>query len=425
MSRFETFVGMRFLRPRRKQILWSIVTIISVAGVALGVTVLIVVISVMTGFQDYMRQKSLEAYSHMVVLSFAGQIEGYDELRSRIEAFPGVRAASPFVYSEVMMTRKDNVSGVIVRGIDTDTFSRVSTLGDHMDIGHVDDLNKLHKPASDTVDPAEPATDTPEYPGVIIGSELAASLQVFPGDLVGLVTPLGESTPMGMVPKMRQFVVSGIFTLGLFEFDSKFVFLNKKDAQSFFGIGDRVSGLEVLVNDVMAAPDIALALNNELGWPYKVKDWTRMNENLFAAIKLEKLVMFVILSMIVFVASMNIFTTLYWTVMDKKRAIAVMRTMGASSGTVLRLFLVQGMVIGLVGSVVGLVLGTGLCLAQIKFNLVRIDPQVYLIDTLPMKLEWVNFVVVSTAALLMSLVATIIPARTAAAVDPVKVLRYE
>lgn len=421
MKHFETFVGMRFLRPRRKQILWSIVTVISISGVALGVTVLIVVISVMTGFQDYMRQKSLEAYSHMVVLSFAGQIENYPELLDRVEKFPGVTAASPFVYSEVMMTRRDNVAGVIVRGIDTASFARVSKVGEAMDIGRLDDLNSLHAPTSED----QTGGEVDQYPAVIIGSELAATLQVFPGDVIGLVTPLGESTPMGMVPKMKRFVVTGIFTLGLFEFDSKFVFVNKTDAQTFFGIGDRVSGVEVTVNDVMKAPEIAMAMNEELGWPYKVKDWTRMNENLFAAIKLEKLVMFVILSLIIFVASMNIFTTLYWTVMDKKRAIAVMRTMGATQNSILRLFLVQGMVIGAIGAVFGLLLGTGLCLAQIKFHLVRIDPKVYLIETLPMKLEIVNFVIVAAAALVMSLAATIIPARTAARVDPVQVLRYE
>lgn len=421
MKRFETFVGMRFLRPRRKQILWSIVTVISVSGVALGVTVLIVVISVMTGFQDYMRQKSLEAYSHMVVLSFAGQIENYPELLSRVEKFPGVIAASPFVYSEVMMTRRDNVAGVIVRGVDTASFSRVSKVGEAMDIGRLDDLNTLHAPTTED----QTGGETAPLPAVVIGSELAATLQVFPGDVIGLVTPLGEVTPMGMVPKMKQFVVTGIFTLGLFEFDSKFVFINKTDAQAFFGIGDRISGVEVIVNDVMKAPEIAMAMNEELGWPFKVKDWTRMNENLFAAIKLEKLVMFVILSLIIFVASMNIFTTLYWTVMDKKRAIAVMRTMGATQNSILRLFLVQGMVIGAIGAVFGLLLGTGLCLAQIKFHLVRIDPKVYLIETLPMKLEMANFVIVAAAALVMSLAATIIPARTAARVDPVQVLRYE
>ncbi|MCC6156783.1 MAG: lipoprotein-releasing ABC transporter permease subunit [Deltaproteobacteria bacterium] len=414
-------MGMRFLRPRRKQILWSIVTVISVSGVALGVTVLIVVISVMTGFQDYMRQKSLEAYSHMVVLSFAGQIENYPDLLSRVEKFPGVIAASPFVYSEVMMTRRDNVAGVIVRGVDTASFSRVSKVGEAMDIGRLDDLNTLHAPTTED----QTGGETAPLPAVVIGSELAATLQVFPGDVIGLVTPLGEVTPMGMVPKMKQFVVTGIFTLGLFEFDSKFVFINKTDAQAFFGIGDRISGVEVIVNDVMKAPEIAMAMNEDLGWPFKVKDWTRMNENLFAAIKLEKLVMFVILSLIIFVASMNIFTTLYWTVMDKKRAIAVMRTMGATQNSILRLFLVQGMVIGAIGAVFGLLLGTGLCLAQIKFHLVRIDPKVYLIETLPMKLEMANFVIVAAAALVMSLAATIIPARTAARVDPVQVLRYE
>jgi lipoprotein-releasing system permease protein len=422
LATFERFVGLRFLRPRRKQVFLSIITIVSVGGLAVGVATLIVVISVITGFQDYMQEKSLEAYSHMIVLSFTGQFDGYEEIEKKVAGYPGVRAASPFVYSEVMISFKDNVSGVVLRGIEPDKFRRVSMIEKHMDQGDFADLSTTHPASSDSPDAAD---QKKVFPGLVIGSELAASLHVFPGDVVNVITPLGESTPMGIVPKMRRFVVVGLFTLGLYEFDSKFAFIDKKEAQDFFGIGDKITGIEISLEDIWKAPDLAYKMNNELGWPFKVKDWTKMNENLFSAIKLEKLVMFLILCIIIFVASMNVFTALYMMVKDKNRSIAVLRSMGASPGSIRRIFLVEGSFIGIVGSVLGLLLGTGVCLAQIHFKLVRIDPKVYLIDTLPMKLEVSNFLLISAAAMGMALLATWIPAILASRVDPVKVLRYE
>ncbi|MCZ7586984.1 MAG: ABC transporter permease [Deltaproteobacteria bacterium] len=319
MAGFERFVGLRFLRPRRKQVFLSIITVISIAGVSVGVATLIVVISVLSGMQDYVQTKSMEAYSHMIILSFGGLVEDYGKLVERVEGYPGVVAASPFVYNEVMMTFKDNATAVVLRGVDVDSFKRVSNLESKMEIGRLEDLTQTHKPASpENVD--EQAA--PDMPGIVIGSELAATLHVFPGDVIGVVNPLGEETPMGLMPKLRRYVVTGLFTLGLYEFDSKFAFISKAEAQDFTKIGDRVTGVEVRLEDIWKAPELALQMNNDIGWPFKVKDWTKMNENLFAALKLEKLAMFLILSLIMFVASLNIFSTLYMVVKDKRRSIA-------------------------------------------------------------------------------------------------------
>ncbi|MCB9476743.1 MAG: lipoprotein-releasing ABC transporter permease subunit [Deltaproteobacteria bacterium] len=419
---FERFVGLRFLRPQRKRVFLSVITMISSVGVAVGVATLIVVISVISGFQDYMQEKQLDAYSHMIVLAFNGNFEDYEALQEKVQEYPHVVASSPFVYSELMITFRDEVQTTVLRGVDPESFGKVSSIGDNLIMGQLSDLNTRPMGRVDGSDPNEPER---AFPPIILGSELAARLHVFPGDVVGLVTPFGESTPMGIMPKMKPFIVTGMMELGLFEFDSKFSLILKKDAQAFFGLGDEVSGLEVKLDDIWAAPELAVKMNTDLGWPYKVKDWTKLNANLFAAIKLEKLVMFIILSIIILVASLNIFSNLYLMVMDKKRSIAILRTMGASGASIRRIFLVQGVYIGIVGAVAGLILGTGLCFAQIHFKLVRIDPEVYLIDTLPMKLDPVNFVVVAAAALAMALLATWIPARLAANLDPVRVLRYD
>jgi len=419
---FERFVGLRFLRPKRKQVSLSIITLVCIGGVALGVATLIVVIGVISGMQDYLHTKSLEAYSHMIILSFGGLIPDYEDLVGKVEGYPGVQAASPFVYSEVMLTFKDNATAVVLRGIDSERFRGVSKIGEKMDIGRLEDIETLHPAVSSDLPGKE---DAPLYPGIIIGSELAAVLHVFPGDVVGVVNPLGEETPMGLVPKLRRFVVTGLFTLGLFEFDSKFAFIEKKQAQDFFGIGDKITGVEVRLDDLWKAPELALRMNNELGWPYKVKDWTKMNEALFSALKLEKLAMFLILCLIIFVASMNIFTTLYMMVKDKKRSIAILRSMGATAGSIRTIFVVEGAFIGGIGSITGLVLGAGLCLAQIHLNLVRIDPKIYQVDTLPMKMQGTDFLIITAAAMAMTLLATWVPAVLASRIDPVKVLRYE
>ena len=411
--RFVPFVGLRFLKPRRGKLFLSIITLVAISGITVGVAVLTIVISVLTGFQEDIRDKILGAYSHILVLSFDPTFANYRAVEEKVKAQKGVVAVSPFVYSEAMLTTPDSVSGVILRGVDPKTVGKVTSLADSMVEGSLDAL----KPPTEM--------EAGELPAIIIGKELAFIVHAFVGDEVRIVLPFGEETPAGMVPKVWRFRVAGIFDSGMYEFDAKFVFIHLAWAQRMFGLGDAVTGLEVKVDDVMRAREVARALQKELGYPYRVRDWMEMNRNLFSALKLEKLVVFIVLTLIIFVAALNIFSVLYMVVQDKKRSIAILRAMGASARDVLRIFMIQGLIIGLVGAVLGFVLGFGGVWIQHEYGVVKHDPQVYNIEHVPVKIMPLDVFFITVAAIGLSLVATYFPARLAARTDPVEVLRYE
>jgi len=275
---FETFVGFRFLKPKRKQALVSVLTLISVIGVAVGVATLIIVISVISGLQEDLRAKILGAYSHILVLSFNPTITEYGQVMETAGNIEGVTGVSPFVYSEVMLTSGSGVSGAVLRGVDPETVGKVTNLADSMVQGDLADLGK-NLDAADTA-----PQDMTRLPFVVLGVHLASSLRVFVGETVNVVSPLGESTPMGQVPRMQKFRVGGIFESGMYEFDAKFAFIHIRAAQRFFRIGDAVSGIEVKVDDVMRAKQIAAVLQSELKYPYRAKDWMEMNKNLLSAL---------------------------------------------------------------------------------------------------------------------------------------------
>jgi len=418
---FARFVGFRFLRPKRRQLLLSIISIIALTGVAVGVATLIVVLAVISGFQEDMTQKILGAYSHLLVLSHHGKLQDYQKILGEVEQVPGVLAASPFVYGEVMATTTDQASGMILRGIDPVTAGAVTSVGSSINRGSLEMLKDLHKP----MDPVSNQEDAIARPGIILGKELAMSLRVFVGEKIRVINPIGDVGGFGVIPKFTDFVVVGLFKSGLYEFDAKFAFISLVEAQKFFNTEDSVSGIEVKLADIWQSDQISGVIEKKLGWPVYTKDWKAMNSNLFAAIKLEKLVMFIILCIIVFVASLNIFSTLYMVVMDKQKSIAMLSSMGASPRKIMRIFMIQGMFIAVVGALIGAALGVGLCLIQIKYGLVPLDPRVYYIDTLPMKFKMFDFSLIFIASLGLSFVATLIPARIAAKLDPVRVLRYE
>ena len=419
---FESFVGFRFLKPKRQQLLISVIGLISIVGVTVGVATLIVVISVISGFQDFMQTKSLEAFSHMLVLSYNPSIPDYKELIEQIKKYDGVEAVSPFVYGEVMIASETGVSGSILRGVDPNTVVKVTSLGKNMKLGRVESITEEHPVTISTL--GDGTEQTQKLPGILLGDELAASLHVVKGMVVRVVTPMGDATPMGVMPKMARFVVTGIFSSGLLEFDAKFAYISIPQAQKFFNTNG-VTGLEVRFNDIWKATTQSQIIANDLGWPYRTKDWVEMNRALYSALKLEKLAMFIVVSLIMFVAALNIFSTLYMLVMDKKKSIAILKTMGASDKSILRIFLYQGLMIGWIGSVGGFLLGVGLCLLQMKYTLVPLDPEVYMVAKLPMKFKIFDFMLIAGAAFVYSFVATYVPARIAARFEPVSVIRYE
>lgn len=410
--KFTPFVGIRFLKPRRGKLFLSVVTFVAIFGISVGVWALTIVISSLTGFQENLRNKILGAYSHILVLSFDATFRDYEKVVEKIKDEPGVVAVSPFVYSEAMLTTKDSVSGVILRGVDPKTVGKVTLLEKSMVEGSLDSL----KP---------PDADVGELPSIVIGKELAFIVHVFVGDEVRVVLPLAEETPVGMVQKVQSFKVSGIFDSGMYEFDAKFVYIHLAWAQRIFGLGDSITGLEVKVSDVMQAREIARRLERKLGYPYRVRDWMEMNRNLFSALKLEKLLVFIVLTIIVFVAALNIFNLLYMVVQDKKRSIAILRAMGASTSDILKVFMIQGLIIGLVGSLLGFVAGFGTVWLQHKYGLVKLDPQVYNIDRVPVKVMPLDMFFIALAAIGLTFIATYFPARLAAKTDAVEVLRYE
>ena len=420
----ETFVGLRFLKPKRGQLLISAITMITIAGVAVGVAALIIVISVLTGFQEVVQSKHLEAFSHLIINSFQPYIKDKDQLIEKVASHSQVEAVSPFILGEVMLASESGVSGAVVRGVISDQVGEVTSLGDNMKIGSIDSMDSIHP---STYSATNNDTETPmEYPGILLGEELASQLHVVIGSEVRVISPLGEQTPMGVVPKMRRFVVSGIFSTGLYTFDAQFAFISLRQAQVFFNFPeDGVSGVECRLTDLWKARETGKEIVAGLGWPYKSISWMELNRNLFSAMKLEKVVMFIIVSLITMVAAFNIFSTIYMMVMDKQKSIAILKTMGADSARITRMFIMPGLIIALIGAFLGFCLGIGLCLLQLKFGLVKLDPQVYMFEQLPMKFKLFDFSLIAVAAFGFSLIATIIPAKIAAKLDPVKVLRYE
>jgi len=418
---FARFVGLRFLRPKRRQLLLSIITVIGITAVAVGVATLIVVLGVMTGFQEDMMQKILGAHSHLLVESKKKVINDWPSVLAAVQHVDGVAAAAPYAHGEVMATSSDHAAGVVVRGIDPDLAPRVTNIGHAVERGA---LNLLKRP-QEVMEPVGENKRPEKLPGIILGRELANELRLFIGEKLYLVNPTGDIGPLGVMPKTVTFVVVGIFKTGLYEFDAKYALIQLHEAQKFFGLGDGITGIEVKLDDMWQVGPVGRAIRAQLTPPLYAKDWQEMNRNLFSAIKVEKLVMFLMLCIIVFVAALNIFSNLYMVVMDKKKSIAMLRAMGASSRRIRQIVLAQGMTIGILGSVIGVALGLGICLLQMRYGLIKLDPYVYYIDTLPITLKAFDLAAVILSSLGLCLVATWVPARIAARLDAVEVLRYE
>lgn len=421
---YEIFVGLRYLRAKRRNRTISLNTFVSVAGITLGVAALIGTVGIMTGFKEDIQAKILGTTAHLIVQDRIKDAMGdYNAISRQVEAVPEVIAATPFILKQVMLTTPGNAQGVVIRGVDPQREGNVTELARNMTSGQLADLSKPVKVSlPPPEDPAGSLRPT-EKPGIILGRELALRLGAFPGDIVTVVSPAGPISAMGMVPKIRTFAVAGIFQSGMYEYDSSLAYIDLAEAQKFFNMGDTVTGIEIKVTDVFRANEIARNVEQALGFSYGARDWMQMNRNLFSALKLEKTMMFLLLVLITIVASFNIVSTLTMIVTEKQKEIAILKAMGATRKSIRRIFMLNGLIIGLSGTAIGIPLGyTFLWLIE-KFW--TFDPTVYYISKIPVHVLGEDVMLVAGCAILISFVATVYPSLQAAKLEPVAALRYE
>jgi lipoprotein-releasing system permease protein len=411
MSFFESFVALRLLKGvKRQKGFMSLSTFISMAGVAVGVMALIVVIGVMAGFTQELKKKILSVNAHVIVLKQGAPLTEAPRFAAQVKQVPGVVAAYPFIYTQVMYSAPGNISGGVIRGLDLEIIRR----------GGPQALNVVQGKFADLADPSPE-----DPPRAAIGNEMSRNLNLSVGDYLNVVSPLGTLTPMGRLPRMKAFRVSAIFHSGMYEFDSSLVFTSIPALQEFLGLGDRVTGLEVEVKDIYAAAELAEAIQQKLGPGFYTRTWMQMNRSLFAALKLEKITMFVILTLIVLVAAFGIASTLFMMVMRKTKDIAILKSMGATRQSIMKIFILNGLVIGGLGTAAGLGLGLGLCGLLKHYEFIKLPKDVYPISTLPVQIQSLDVLAIIIAALAISFLATLYPSWQAARLDPVEAIRYE
>lgn len=410
----ELFIGLRYTRAKRRNHFISFITLISMLGIALGVTALITVLSVMNGFERELQQRILGMASDVTVTEFGGGLHNWQSLEKRLAGAAGVTGVAPYVQGEAMITAGRAVSGVLMQGVLPAQQGAVSDVGRHMVSGQLTAL----KPG--------------EF-GIVLGRDLATYLGVGPGDHVTVITPDTTVTPAGILPRFRRFTVVGVFSVGMYQYDRSMAFVDMQDASRLFRLDDGITGIRLKLKNVMSAPQVAASLSRELGSKYWVSDWTQENANFFHAVKTEKTVMFVILFLIVAVGVFNIVSTLVMVVTDKQSDIAILRTLGLPPGRVMRIFMIQGTIIGFIGVLIGILGGVLLSLnvetivpaIEKLFHVQFLSPQVYYISQLPSHLEWRDVLHIGVIAFVLSILATIYPAWRAARTQPAEALRYD
>ena len=409
--RYELFISLRYLKAKRKQIFISVITILSIAGVGLGVMALVIVLSVMSGFEDDLKTKILGTNAHLVILQHGSPMRDYAEVIQRVKGIPGVVATTPFIFSQAMLTSENNVHGIVLRGIDPNSAGRVINIENTLKKGSIESLKR--------------EDGSPGSPGILLGKELAQILGVMLDDTVVVVSPTGALAPLGSGPPMKKFRVSGIFDSGMYEYDTSLAYISLSSAQKFLAMDDTVSGVEVRVQDIYGVKRVAQSIQKALGFPFWTKDWMQMNKSLFSALKLERTVMFIILVLIVLVAAFGIVSSLIMVVMEKNKDIAILKSMGATAKSVTRIFIFQGLIIGVVGTILGLIGGYGICILLAKYQFISLPSDVYYISRLPVKMNGVDFILVALSAIGISFLATLYPSWQAARLDPAEALRYE
>lgn len=427
----EWWIAISHLRSRQPGDFISLTTFLSVVGVIVGVAVLNWVLSVMTGFEEDLRDKILGANAHVVVLSQTGQFPATPDLLAKASAVEGVEAAAPFIYSEMMIRSAWGAAGIILKGMDPATTGSVTSIRDNLVLGPAGPVEGAREQAllfsSVTAPiPAPVGSEDKELPGIFIGVELQEQLHVLPGDKVQIINPLGQDRGiMGMpTPSVRAFRIAGVFDSGMYEYDTKWTYVLNEEAQSFLGIGAQWTGIEARVLDEDRVEVVAQALVESLGAPYYTRQWKELNQPLFEALEMEKWVMGLILSTIVGVAALAIVTTQVMLVLTKGREIAILKAMGASEGSILRIFVLEGALIGVVGAALGTAFGLVGCEAIARYEY-PLETDVYYLSSLPVVVDSLTVVVVAIAALTLSFLATLYPAWKAASLHPVEGLRYE
>ncbi len=416
--RFELFVGLRHLRAKRKNLFIAAITLLAGIGVAVGVMAMIVVLAVMNGFEEDLKEKLLSNTAPIVITAREFTQEKQIRLEQVSSSIPGAIGISPYVAAQLLVVASTHTSGVKLRGIEPAKIPMVNRLAEQVRDGSLDGLEEAR-----TQDAVQPTCA--QYPGILVGSELAATLGCKVGDTVRLVSPSGIETPLGTIPRQKTFCVVGVFQSGFYEYDATHVYVSLRVAQWFLDMGDRVTGVELGVEDVYKARRIASVLRNALGDEYKVEDWMQRNRRLLSALRLEKVTAFSVLALIVMVAVLNIISSLIMGVMEKRREIAILKSMGATIGSIQGIFLVQGITIGVVGAIVGVGCGSALCKLLATYPIVSLPRDIFYQLTLPVRYDITDTMLVMCAALLLSVIATMYPARKAARILPAETLRYE